>query len=138
MREGGKRYVPDVEGTYAGWHHACVAAGAVCVQRCEHCGGYQHPPRETCPRCGWSDLTYEQVERTGVCYSFTVTHSSRDKAWSLEVPFATVVIELPQGVRLIAGWDTEDGRSPEIGEGVDVTVEVIDGRFAFLWGRPCL
>ena len=137
MKEIAGRYAPTVERTYAGWHQACVESGDVCLQRCGDCGAYQHPPRELCPRCGSATLGYEPIEGVGTCYSYTVTHSSRDAAWSAQTPFATVVVGLPQGVRCIAAWGAGDGQVPVMGECVELTVEVIDGRFAFLWGVPC-
>jgi uncharacterized OB-fold protein len=69
-------------------------------------------------------------------HSYTVTHLSFDPAWSAEAPFATLVVELDEGPRVVAA---ARGMAPDevaIGRRVRVTVEPRGEEFAFLWDEP--
>jgi len=91
--------VPEPVGPHAEFYeHA--ASGVLHLQRCRECGRYQQPPRYRCPGCGGDSLEWHPSGGTGVLYSWTVTHRVVDRGWS-DTPYATGVIELDEGVRLV-------------------------------------
>ena len=112
---------------------AAVASGELHVQKCKDCADYHHPPRLYCPRCFSSDYVFTAVSGAGMLYSHTVSHYTTEKAWKDEVPWATVVVELEEGPRLVGTARGVDMDSLRIGLPVRVVPERINDDFAYLW-----
>lgn len=132
---GSGRYVPQPYGVNGEFQAASVAAGQLCLQRCDACERIQHPPRERCASCGGAAYSFPPASGRGTCHSFTVSHRTADRGWADAVPFSTVVVELPEGPRVIAAWRPGAERRPSIGAPLRVTVEPVDGVLAFLWAE---
>jgi len=86
-----------------GEFHRHCAAGELRFQRCAACGAWRHPPRVRCAACGSDAAIWAPVAGRGAIYSWTVTHQAMHPAFADEVPYATVVTELAEGVRLVSG-----------------------------------
>jgi uncharacterized OB-fold protein len=129
------RAVPDPDGRNADFYrHA--ATGALHLQRCSDCGRYQHPPRYLCAACRSEGLEWVPVSGRGRVFSWTVTHRPIDPAWTDGPPFATLVVELAEGVRVVGalrGLPTEKLRLdlPVVAE-----LEPVSEAFAFIHFRP--
>lgn len=87
------------------YRHA--ASGRLHLQQCLTCASYQHPPRYRCRSCGSARLSWQPVEGVGSLYSWTVTHIPFDRGWDRAVPYSTGVVELPEGIRLVAALAPE-------------------------------
>jgi uncharacterized protein len=72
------------------------------VQQCTECGRLQHFPRLLCHRCLSGDLTWTAVSGRGVVYSFTIVRQVLHASFGPDVPYVYAIIELEEGVRLIA------------------------------------
>jgi hypothetical protein len=72
------------------------------VQQCAACGQRQYFPRLLCHRCLSDDLTWTAVSGRGVVYSFTVIRQVLHASFAPDVPYVYAIIELAEGVRLIA------------------------------------
>jgi uncharacterized OB-fold protein len=110
--------------------------GRLHVQRCSSCGDHHHPPRLYCPSCFSGEFDFSEVSGRGVVYSHTVSHYSAEKAWREMVPFATIVVELEEGPRVVGsarGFEVEDIK---IGVPVRVMTESVAEDFAYLWVEP--
>lgn len=83
------------------WAHC--AKGVLCFQRCSDCGTWRHLPRYVCAQCGSSTWEWEASSGRGRIFSWTVTHQAMHPAFAKRVPYATVVVELEEGVRLVSG-----------------------------------
>lgn len=122
---------PDGDDLNAEFQRQCVSHLALCLQHCEACDALQHPPRWSCNSCGSRQVTrFTQVSGRGECYSAATSYRSLDKYWRSEVPFTTVVVTTAEGPRIITAWQGE-GR-PRIGDPVEVSIDVIDGRFTLM------
>ena len=42
-----------------------VATGQMCVQKCDNCSSYSHPPRMYCARCFSDNYSYARVSGSG-------------------------------------------------------------------------
>lgn len=71
-------------------------------QRCQACGTWRHMPRESCQACGSFDWTWEPVAGTGEVFSWTVIHRALHPGFSEDLPYAAVVVELQEGVRIVS------------------------------------
>jgi len=128
------RFVPDPDGRNADFY-AHLAAGRLHVQRCEDCSRVLHPPRYQCPGCGSEALAFVPASGRGRVFSWTVTHRPVDPGWSAALPYATVVVELDEGVRVVGAWRGANA-ALRLDLPVFVEVEPAGDRFGFLWFRP--
>jgi len=111
---------------------AAVRAGGLHVQRCEDCGDAHHPPRMYCPKC--FSPRYEFTPSTrGSVYSHTVSHYTAEKAWKDLVPYATIVVELADGPRVVGTARGIGLDELKIGLPVRVVTEAVTEDFAYLW-----
>jgi uncharacterized OB-fold protein len=96
----GARSVPSPVGLNAEFY-ALTATGTLHLQRCEACGTWRHPPRFLCARCGSGAWRWEPASGRGRVFSWTVTHQVLDPAFADAAPYAVVVVELEERVRLV-------------------------------------
>ncbi len=97
-----KTFVPQPEWIILDWHRACIAAGTLCIQRCASCGRWRNPPRRFCAACFSDDAAFEPVSSAGSVLSKVVSHRTRDPGWQRQLPFATILVELDEGPRVLA------------------------------------
>lgn len=128
-------FVPKPEWLVLDWHHACLEAEALTVQRCDACGTWRQPPRRYCARCASPASSFEPVDGTGTIVSLAVSHRSLDPGWQAEVPFATLVVELDEGPRVLAATATAPA-AIRIGSTVRCTVERRSEDFVLVWAEP--
>jgi hypothetical protein len=96
------RPLPRSEGL-AGEFYAHCREGRLCFQRCEACQAWRHLPRLQCPRCGSTDWEWRPSSGRGRILSWTVTHEAPLPAFAARTPYAVVVVELEEGVRMVSG-----------------------------------
>ncbi|MFL6143676.1 MAG: bifunctional MaoC family dehydratase N-terminal/OB-fold nucleic acid binding domain-containing protein [Labedaea sp.] len=85
----------DTEFFWAG-----AAVGELRIQRCGACGALRHPPGPACPRCGALAPQYIVASGLGEVYSFVVHH--HPPVPGRTVPFVVALVELAEGVRVLA------------------------------------
>jgi hypothetical protein len=74
-----------------------------------------------CARCGSWNWQWQPSSGQGRIYTWTVTHQPLHPAFADAIPYAVVVVELDEGVRLVSGL-----RELAVGDlRLDLPVEVI-------------
>lgn len=71
-------------------------------QRCSDCQTWRHMPRESCRHCGSFNWTWERSSGIGKIFSWTVIHRALHPGFSDDLPYAAVVVELDEGVRVVS------------------------------------
>lgn len=71
-------------------------------QRCRDCGAWRHMPRESCQACGSFNWAWERTAGKGQVFSWTVIHRALHPGFAPELPYAAVVVELEEGVRIVS------------------------------------
>jgi uncharacterized OB-fold protein len=71
-------------------------------QRCSECRAWRHMPRESCRDCGSFGWTWERSSGRGKIFSWTVIHRALHPGFTDDLPYAAVVVELDEGVRLVS------------------------------------
>ena len=71
-------------------------------QRCRDCGAWRHMPRESCQACGSFNWAWERAAGKGQVFSWTVIHRALHPGFAAELPYAAVVVELEEGVRIVS------------------------------------
>jgi uncharacterized protein len=95
----------------------------LCFQRCKDCGLWRHIPRPMCAGCNSLDWQWVQSSGRGKIFSWTVTRAPLHPAFAAQVPYALVIVELEEGVRLISGLKNCDVDHLELGMPVEVVFE---------------
>ena len=77
-----------------------TAAGELRIQKCNACGELRHPPGPVCPACHAMDRGY--VVASGAARSSPSSCTTRPQMPGRELPLTIALVELEEGVRLVA------------------------------------
>lgn len=99
------------------------------VQRCVPCDQPIFYPREVCPSCLGTDLTWVEASGAGTIYAVSVQHQPANPMMAGRVPYVVALVDLPEGIRMmtnVVGCEPDDAT---IGSPVTVCWEPLtDGR----------
>lgn len=99
------------------------------VQWCNSCDEPVFFPREVCPRCLGTDLGWRPSEGTGIVYAVSVQHRPATAVLADRVPYAVVLVDLDDGIRIMSNVIGCDPTEVVIGQRVTVCWEALtDGR----------
>jgi uncharacterized OB-fold protein len=71
-------------------------------QRCDECERWRHPPRHMCAGCGSLAWSWIESGGRGRVYSWSLTHRPPHPSLAEAVPYASVIVELGEGIRLLS------------------------------------
>ncbi|MDP6702555.1 MAG: OB-fold domain-containing protein [Candidatus Latescibacteria bacterium] len=74
----------------------------LCFQRCKGCGHWRHVPRDMCADCWSTDWEWVQSSGKGKLYTWTVVERPMHSAFFPDVPYASIIVELEEGVRMVS------------------------------------
>lgn len=98
---GPQKPLPVMEGLAGEFYEWC-RRGELRVQRCLSCQSWRHPPREMCAECGGWDWEWAKSGGRGRVFSWTTSTRALHPAFKPEAPYAAVVVEMDEGVRLLS------------------------------------
>ena len=93
--------LPELEGFTKDFYEGC-GRGELLFQHCSDCKAWRHVPRELCAECGSWNWEWRASSGRGRVFTWTVIERALHPAFAEEVPFAAVVVELEEGVRLLS------------------------------------
>jgi len=103
---------------------AAVKAHKLVIQKCEACSRYLQPPRPMCPECRSMDtLKFVPATGNGHIYSYVIYTTDRMAYPAMKLPYAVVLVELEEGVRIVANTTGIDTEEIHIGMPVKVVFE---------------
>lgn len=109
-------------------------AGELRIQQCGSCGALRHPPGPACPECHALDRTHVVASGRGTVFSFVVHRHPPIPGYDLPVPIA--LVDLDEGVRMVATVDGIDPDELEIGMPVEVGFRPVDDELTLpVWRR---
>ncbi|MCE3550647.1 OB-fold domain-containing protein [Pseudonocardia sp. RS11V-5] len=73
----------------------------VCFDECRSCARRWPLPRAACPHCGTPDPQRRGAAGTGTVAALTVVHRAPEGAPHPPTPFALVLVDLDEGVRVM-------------------------------------
>ena len=110
--------VPVKEGLFP-WPLPGGEAAQLVGSRCERCGKSFFPKRTLCPYCQRTQEMKEiSLSRRGRLYTYTIV---RQAPKGFTPPYATALVDLPEGVRLFCQLTTADPEVIQIGGVVVLT-----------------
>jgi uncharacterized OB-fold protein len=126
---------PVLEGLTAAYYEFC-ARGELRFQRCDDCGAWRHPPRVLCAGCGSSRWSWGRSTGRGRIFTWTVVHQAMSPAFLDEVPYAVIVVETDEGVRVVANLRGAGPEELRLDLPVEVTFETVDDTLTLPMFRP--
>jgi 3-oxo-4,17-pregnadiene-20-carboxyl-CoA hydratase alpha subunit len=111
-----------------------TAAGELRIQKCGACGALRHPPGPACPQCGALEPKYVVASGRGEVYSYVVHH--HPPVPGKELPFVVALVELEEGVRLLAELAGVPPEGVRIGLPVTASFVKVDDELTFPVWRP--
>ena len=112
--------LPNPE-TQAFWD-ACLRE-ELTVQLCGQCANKQHYPRALCHACGSKELSQVAVTGKGTIASFTVNRVPVSSHYAQDVPYAVALVNLDEGVTMMANVTHCDPETLQIGQRVHAHFE---------------
>src|ERR1700757_1036169 len=85
----------------------------------------RHLPRFACGECGSDRWTWELSSGRGRIHSWTITHQPLLRDFPEPVPYAVVVVEMDEGVRMVSGTRDLDLSTLDLGLPVEVLFESV-------------
>jgi uncharacterized OB-fold protein len=89
--------------------------------RCTVCSRTHFPRADTCPYCAAVDPEPVELSRRGTLWAWTAV-TAPPPGYQGEVPFGFGVVELPEGVRVIARLTESDPASLSKGQAMELRV----------------
>jgi uncharacterized OB-fold protein len=112
---------------------AGAALGELRIQRCGACKALRHPPGPACPVCGALEPEYVVASGLGEVYSYVVHH--HPPVPGKELPFVVALVELEEGVRLLAELVEVPVSEVRIGLPVRASFVTVDDELTLpVWG----
>lgn len=93
------------------------------VQECACCKARQFYPREFCTSCLSENIEWIECSGTGTVYTYTINRRASNEALKAKVPYVVALIELSEGVRMMANIVDCPPESVRIGSRVRVCFE---------------
>jgi uncharacterized OB-fold protein len=125
-----------MDGLHGDFYRECAREGRLVFQRCQECGTLRHPPRVLCVQCGSDRVSWVPSAGQGTIFSWTVTHQAPHPAFAGQVPYAVVVVELEEGVRIVASLRELSLENLELGLPVEVLLEEAAEGVPLPYARP--
>lgn len=95
-----------------------LRSGEIVYTRCSGCDSAAFPLRHVCPTCGSEQVTVEKASGRGKIYSFTSQHRASHPFFSDDVPYTLLLVDLEEGVRLLANLVPSNETVIEVGMSV--------------------
>jgi uncharacterized OB-fold protein len=116
--------LPALEGLSKEFYDFCKQ-GTLHFQRCQSCAAWRHVPREMCADCGSWDWSWEPSSGRGKVFSWTVVALPLHPAFQADAPYAPVIVEMEEGVRLLSRIVDVEPDALEIDMPVEVCFEAV-------------
>jgi uncharacterized protein len=98
-----------------------TALGELRIQQCGACGTLRHPPGPMCPNCNETKPKHIVASGLGEVYSYVVHHHPPVPGHTL--PFVVALVELEEGVRLLA--ELVDVKPDDVRVGLPVRIDFV-------------
>jgi uncharacterized OB-fold protein len=99
------------------------------LQWCRACERAIHFPREACPSCLGVDLEFRPATGAGTVYAVSLMPAPGNAGMAGRAPYAVALVDLPEGVRLLANVVGDGALDVGVGAAVRIAWEPLaDGR----------
>jgi uncharacterized protein len=92
-------------------------------QRCTDCGAWRHLPRPMCGECGSFNYEWARSSGRGKVYSWITVVQAMVPAFNDAVPYTVPLVDLDEGVRMVAMIQGVAPEAMKIGMQVEIVFE---------------
>jgi uncharacterized OB-fold protein len=107
------------EGLFADGHPPALLGS-----RCANCGNVLFPRADACPYCATEDPDPVELSGPGTLWAWTAV-TAPPPGYQGAVPYGVGVVELPEGVRVIARLTESDPAALEAGQPMELRIETL-------------
>jgi uncharacterized OB-fold protein len=116
--------LPDTADPLLAAHWKAAAQHRLEIPYCASCGAAQWPPRVNCLACHSFEFEWREIEARGELFSYFVAHKALHPSLADEVPYASGVVALPAGVKMLGRLVEVDPAAVKIG--IAVSARYVD------------
>lgn len=117
-----EKLVPEINETNRLYWEG-TAQGELRIRKCPSCDARFRFNHAWCPECGALELGWEKSSGKGAVTNFTIIHVAPYQAYAAEVPYALALVDLDEGVRMMANIVECPPEAVSIGMRVELTFE---------------
>jgi len=111
--------------------------GRFLIMRCRACDEPYFYPRRYCPRCWSGETEWQDASGRGTVYTYSIVRQNPAPPFSDWCPYAVVLVDLEEGVRVMANWDRSVALDElAVGAPVRIVFEQINGEISLPRVRP--
>jgi len=99
------------------------ARGTLSVQRCSACARLRHYPRSHCPFCLSPEWQWQDCSGRGGVFTYTIIRRNENPRFRDRLPYAVAIVELEEGVQMLAGLVDVDVEDVSVGMPVEVVFD---------------
>ncbi|MFC5589742.1 Zn-ribbon domain-containing OB-fold protein [Sporosarcina soli] len=110
--------------------------GKLLVQECQQTKKKIWPPRLISPYAPDAELRWVPIEGKGKVYTFNVVHRAFFPYYKEKVPYAIVIVELEDGIRMLGNTMGINPNSISIGMPMEVAFEKVDEEIVLVHWQP--
>lgn len=114
-------------------------AGELRMQKCTNCGHVRFPVGPVCSACLSPDCTWTRLSGKGTVLAHLVFHQVYHRAWSNEVPYSVIMVQLDEGPRMFSDIEDPQHRFAEVdlvGRKVEIQFRPLSSDIVLPWFRP--
>lgn len=100
-------------------------AGRIDIPSCKKCNTLQFYPRAICTTCMHDEFDWKTCAGTGHIYTYTVNNRAANSYMKGKTPYVVAVVELDEGVRMMANIIETQIEEVKIGAKVQVVFEPV-------------
>lgn len=101
---------------------SAATEGRLVLARCDRCESVIWYPRQFCPRCHTTDVSWFDASGRGHVYSFTIVRQA-PPPWRDSLPYVIAYVELDEGPRVLTNIVDVDVREVVVGAEVRVVFD---------------
>ncbi|HZV48499.1 MAG TPA: Zn-ribbon domain-containing OB-fold protein [Candidatus Dormibacteraeota bacterium] len=118
---------PELDEDSRAWWEA-LAEHRLLLPRCRDCERTWFPPTPGCPHCGGTSVELVESSGRGRVYSWVVVNRALAPAFTADVPYTILAVDLEEGARMFGRL--VGGRGEALAAGAEVRAEFyeVEGR----------
>ena len=110
------------------WWEA-LATGQLTLPHCPACGATWFPATPGCPECGEPHVDLMVSTGHGRLYSWVVVNRALSPAFTDDVPYTIVAVDLDEGARMVGRLLTDNNAPLRAGEPLGAQIYTVSGQF---------
>lgn len=109
---------------------ALARQGRLAVQACTGCGDRHFPPGPVCPACLGDRQEWQVVSGQATLLSWVTFHRAYWDGFATELPYDVCLVQLDEGPILVSNLVGMAGRTPAVGDRLEVVFEPVTDEIA--------